>query len=262
MIRPQATNRDPAVGVKIAGWVERLLGGRATRWNRLVSGNSRSTWSVDVERSGGPVAVGVGVDEGNGPYSGTPLSLDREAIAYRELDGHGVAIPSFYGFDEELGALAMARVPGEPRWDDEVLAATLTEVRKLHALDVDELELPGFRRSALGDVELWAAIARERITPSSPFVDLAVDLLREHFPGEPDRLAFIHGDIGIGNVLSHEGRLTGLLDWELSHIGDPHGELAFMTVRAALHGLGIPGFGDAVRHYYAGTDVSGLDPTR
>jgi hypothetical protein len=36
-----------------------------------------------------------------------------------------------------------------------------------------------------------------------------------------------HGDYRLGNLLAEDSRLTGVLDWELAHFGDPHEDLAF-----------------------------------
>jgi len=42
----------------------------------------------------------------------------------------------------------------------------------------------------------------------------------------------VHGDFRLGNLMFDRGRLTGVLDWELAHLGDWHEDLAFgcMTV--------------------------------
>jgi hypothetical protein len=36
-----------------------------------------------------------------------------------------------------------------------------------------------------------------------------------------------HGDYRMGNILAENSRLTGVLDWEIAHFGDPHEDLAF-----------------------------------
>jgi hypothetical protein len=89
-----------------------------------------------------------------------------------------------------------------------------------------------------------------------------VPFLRERFPGEPDRLVVVHGDAGPGNVLWDHGRITALLDWELAHLGDPHDDLAFLSVRAALHGIDLEDFGARVRRCYAANVDVVLDDRR
>ena len=239
---------------QLKAWVAGLLGGPVTAWSRLVSGNSRTTWSADANGAG----LVVRVDEGDGPFSDTPLSLEREVTVYRALQGRGIAIPRLYGFDAGARALVMERAPGEPAWDGDVVDALLRELARLHALEPETLELPGFEPSALADVELWAGIVDARVTVASPYAAFAIERLRRRYPGDPDRLVLDHGDPGVGNLLWHEGRISALLDWELSHLGDPHDDLAFLSVRAALFGVPLEDFGRRVREHYGPADARRL----
>jgi aminoglycoside phosphotransferase (APT) family kinase protein len=239
---------------QLKAWVETLLGGPLTAWSRLVAGNSRTTWSGDAAGT----AIVVRVDEGDGPFSDTPLTLEREVSVYRALQDRGIAIPRLYGFDSGAGAVVVERAPGEPAWSGEVIDALLRELARLHALEPAELELPGFAPRAFADLELWQGILERRATVGSTFAAFAFEFLRERFPGEPDRLVLDHGDPGVGNLLWHEGRISALLDWELSHLGDPHDDLAFLSVRAALFGVELDGFGRRVREHYGAADEQRL----
>lgn len=244
-------------------WVgAELEGGTVARWARLVAGNSRTAWVADVQGAAGSMPVVVRVDSGDGPYSGTPLSLEREVAVYRALQGRGVPIPRLLAFDARTRAVVMERAPGEPAWDGDVVDALLRELARLHALDPATLALPGFAPSALADVELWARIAEQRVTVPSPFADFGLRHLREHYPGDPERLVLDHGDPGIGNLLWKDGRITALLDWELSHLGDPHDDLAFLSVRAALFGVPLDDFARRVREHYAPAAGVRLEPQR
>jgi aminoglycoside phosphotransferase (APT) family kinase protein len=248
-----ATDSAPSDEAPLWRWVAERAGGELGERQRLTNGNSRTTWAVDVRRPDGSVELVVRTDEGDGPFSDTPLSLSREATVYRALDGKGLRVPRFYGFDEHLGALAIERASGREAWDADVLDALLRELGQLHALDPDRLDLPGFGRRAIDDLELWAEIAQHRIVPVSPIVELAIERLREHFPGEPERRVLVHGDAGPANLLWHDGTLSAMLDWEFAHLGDPADELAFITVRAALFGYDLSGFGAHVRRSYTAT---------
>ena len=231
--------------------VARILGGSVVAWEPLVSGNSRTTWSADVRRDGELLALVARIDGGDGPFSDTPLTLAREAAFYRAVQGRGVPIPAIHGFDERLNMVVLSRADGEPAWDGAVLTALLGELRTLHALDADTIAISDVGRTARAELELWAGIAATRISPPSPYVDFAVDFLRARFPGEPPRLALVHGDAGPGNLLWRDGRITALLDWEMSHFGDPLDDLAFLTVRAAMFGLPLERFAEQVRDHYA-----------
>lgn len=234
-------------------WVARTVRGRIVSWERLTVGNSRSLWAADVARSGGTgthTAVVVRVDAGDGPLSGTELTVSREVTAYRALAGSAIRAPRLVGVDPEHGVMVLTRVPGTSDWMDTALDGLLAELGRLHRVDAERLELPGFARHARDDLELWARIAATRIAAPVPVVDLAISMLRDRFPGEPDRLVLCHGDAGPGNVLHDAGAVTGLLDWEFAHLGDPADDLAWVTVRAVLYGIDLPDFAERVRASY------------
>lgn len=45
-------------------------------------------------------------------------------------------------------------------------------------------------------------------------------------PPEQEHKVFCHGDWGDGNLLAEQGRITGVVDWERAHLGDPVRELS------------------------------------
>jgi len=72
-----------------------------------------------------------------------------------------------------------------------------------------------------------------------------------------------HGDYRLGNLLAENGkltpRLTGVLDWELAHFGDPHEDLAFgcMAVwRFARYDRPALGLG-SLEDYFAAYEEAG-----
>ena len=235
----------------------RLLGGRVLTWEPLVAGNSRTTWAATVQRGSECLPVVARIDAGDGPFSGTPFTLAREAEMYRALQGQDIPLPGFHGFDRASQLVVLERVTGEAAWDGDVLGALLATLRRLHTINTDDLELPGFARTARAELELWADVAESRIAPASAYVDFALRFLRTRFPGEPPQLAVIHGDPGIGNLLWQGGRISALLDWEMSHLGDPLDDLAFLTVRAAMFGADLEDFGAQVRAHYGPVGANG-----
>ena len=64
-----------------------------------------------------------------------------------------------------------------------------------------------------------------------PILALALSWLACNLP-RPVAPCLVHGDFRLGNLLVDQGRLSGVLDWELAHLGDPHEDLAYgcMTV--------------------------------
>ena len=84
------------------------------------------------------------------------------------------------------------------------------------------------------DLAVWTHLYREHCSEPDPLIDLGLRQLAETAPGPPERVVLVHGDLGPGNVLHDGGRVTGLCDWELAHVGDPMEDLAWITVRAML----------------------------
>ena len=63
-----------------------------------------------------------------------------------------------------------------------------------------------------------------------PVFELAFRTLGPDRP--PWRTALVHGDFRMGNLMVDGERVTGVLDWELTHIGDPVEDLGWLCVPA------------------------------
>ncbi len=99
-----------------------------------------------------------------------------------------------------------------------------------------------------------------------PVLALALRWLEANIPAPvPPRL--VHGDFRLGNLLVENGRLTGVLDWELAHFGDPHEDLAYgcMTVwrfsRPDRPAYGLASV-EALAKAYAEAGGEAFDPVR
>jgi aminoglycoside phosphotransferase (APT) family kinase protein len=207
--------------------------------------------------------------------------VDREYAAMRALGPTDVPVPkarllcmddavigtAFYVMDYVPGRILMdASLPGVTPSDRAAIYddfnATLA---RLHGVD--------FRAAGLGD---WARpgdfIERQltRFTrqyraaesETLPEMEALIDALPHRVPGER-RVAIVHGDFKLGNMIFHPSapRLLAVLDWELATIGDPLADLAFSAFawhrgidgKPALEGMGpesgIPSEQAFVRDY-------------
>lgn len=81
--------------------------------------------------------------------------------------------------------------------------------------------------------QLWSGL-RSR-PPMSAATDLGFAWLLQHpLPADrPRRL--VHGDVGLHNMLVREGHLAAILDWELTHLGDPAEDLAYVRTPLIEH---------------------------
>lgn len=99
-----------------------------------------------------------------------------------------------------------------------------------------------------------------------PIIALGLRWLADNLPS-PVEPVLNHGDYRLGNLLCEQGELTGVLDWELAHFGDPHEDLAFgcMAVwRFANYAQPALGLGSLQDYFAAYEAESGrrVDPAR
>lgn len=232
-----------ALGARLEKFVEAHLGA-LTSATQAQSGASRITWFV----TGAQGRAVLRVDSGDGPVAGTDLSLQREAAAYRALDGK-CRIPRLLA--ETAGALLIEQVPGVDHLSALDAAGTATVMNdyvdalaELHRVEVtgafEELNPPSIpAAAATSNLDLWTRIFSQRVRRPCPLAVLASQWLAEHAPTNAERLVVCHGDVGPGNFLHDGTRVTGLLDWEFVHVGDPMDDLAWLAFRG--HHLGNVG---------------------
>jgi aminoglycoside phosphotransferase (APT) family kinase protein len=119
------------------------------------------------------------------------------------------------------------------------LAADVTRVlADLHAIDWQARGLAFLGAPAAGDAAALRELQRwsDRIDasrmPMEPVLAEALGWLRKHAPVSSD-VVLQHGDFRLGNwLIVRDGaktRISGLLDWEMVHLGDPVEDLAWCT---------------------------------
>jgi hypothetical protein len=99
--------------------------------------------------------------------------------------------------------------------------------------------------------ELYQGFAEPR-----PALEIGLRWLREHQPA-PVADTLVHGDFRTGNLMIANDGLAGVLDWELTHRGDPRQDLGWLCTKAWRFGSARPvgGFGpraDLMAGYAAG----------
>lgn len=91
----------------------------------------------------------------------------------------------------------------------------------------DFCEVPSLDQCASQQLEYWAGVIEaDRIHPQ-PVAEAAIRWLRRNLPAPAQKLSVVHGDYRSGNFLFKDNEITGILDWEMCHLGDPLEDLAW-----------------------------------
>jgi aminoglycoside phosphotransferase (APT) family kinase protein len=106
---------------------------------------------------------------------------------------------------------------------------------ELHAVDWRAVGLDGWGKPSgylERQVRRWAGQLQLATRLTRPLPDLvrAADWLSERLPGSPPP-TIVHGDYKLDNVMlatEPPARLTAILDWEMSTIGDPLADLGYL----------------------------------
>lgn len=166
-----------------------------------------------------------------------PLSHAGEAAVIEAARAAGVTAPEVLTVlqpDDAIGSgFIMRALPGTPdpkailsmEGAEAILREVARDLARIHSLKREDLpaEVPGMDyRAAIADLRAqFVAAGGDR-----PIIALGLKWMEDNCP---DRCPPVlnHGDYRMGNILCADGHLTGVLDWELAHFGDPHEDLAF-----------------------------------
>ncbi len=221
--RGDALNED-----ELGHWIEQVVGCRP-RLERLGYGASRATYVVDLGGRGDDLVARV--DNGDGPMAGTELSLGCEAEVY--LAATDMRIQHLRAAADDGSALLMERAAGTYDMTGLSDAARtgvydkhLAALAELHAVAVADLDLPSYRQPtdrpshALQELQLWGGILDSRTSQPWPLAHFTRAVLQKCAPQEVSRTVLCHGEFGPGIFLHDSRRVTAMVDWEFSHIGD------------------------------------------
>jgi aminoglycoside phosphotransferase (APT) family kinase protein len=232
------------IDAQLREWVEGTTRGRIVAAERPPGGGSRESWLVDVEAADGTIVPLVLRCEAGGGFTGTEISPTKEATVYRALEHTPVPVPRVVALAPEGAALLMERLRGTSEiWREDaetshaIMNAFTDAIAAMHNLDIDTLALTGFPRptnaaeTAEMEIDAWARLAEQGVPHLDPLARYAGAWLRAHPPATETRIVLVHGDDGPGNFLYEGTEITGLIDWEFAHIGDPMDDWATVGAR-------------------------------
>ena len=78
------------------------------------------------------------------------------------------------------------------------------------------------------ELDKWEKVLDEDEPEPLPIARGAIRWMRNNPPPPPERLHVVHGDFRTGNYLvTEDGTVSAVLDWEMCHLGDAHEDLAW-----------------------------------
>jgi aminoglycoside phosphotransferase (APT) family kinase protein len=224
----------------------------------IPGGASRETWLVEGKRGRWVLRR-----DPEGSVSLVPIR-DEYALISRARDA-GVPVPEPLALEPAGGRLVtdgmlMSFVDGtsvaprilrKPEFETarSRLTAQLGEaLARIHSVDPPDLAgvLPDPGNDpAVDQVAEWERQLDE-IGELLPAVELGIRWLRANAP-EPAKPRLVHGDFRLGNFIVDETGLRAVIDWELSHIGDPGEDIGWLCIRSWRFGRDdkpVAGVGD------------------
>lgn len=252
---------------ELAAQLETQLGRDVTGLRRLSGGASRETWSFELAQSDhGPPQrlvlqrrLGTGPDSSPAPSETEQPAASRLAVPDRTLDEgavlqvafdsgvpvaplvarSGSAVPVVGGLAGEW--IICEHIDGEtiPRriLRDEQFAAARSRLlgdcgaalARIHRIDVSKFAVTP---TVLTEADVIANL-RETLDvmgEAHPVFELGLRWLELHPPPRRSPVV-VHGDFRTGNLLVTTEGLGAVLDWELSHLGNPIADLGWFCAR-------------------------------
>lgn len=198
-------------------------------------------------------------------------AVDREYRVMKALQNTDVPVPRmlaycddaallgtpFYLMDFLEGRVFMEQsLPGmEPGERQAIYREMNRVIAALHAVDYRAAGLQDFGREGhyvARQITRWSRQCRESTVPMNAAMQRLMDWLPEHLPAS-EQTTLVHGDYRLDNLVFHpsEPRVIGVLDWELSTLGDPLADLSYQcmawhippTLWRGIGGLDLPALG-------------------
>ncbi len=209
-------------------------------------------------------------------------AVEREYRVMTALGGDGFPVPKTYHLCEDETVVGtpfflMERLDGRIFWDNTLPDLTAEDraamfdnavdtLARLHAFDYRAGGLVDFGKEGAyvaRQVKRWTKQYRASETETIPAMDALIDWLPTAMP-DTDETSVVHGDFRFDNCIVHptEPRILGVIDWELSTLGDPRADFCYFLMlwelpedlRAGLYGAagqtpGVPSREAVVERY-------------
>jgi aminoglycoside phosphotransferase (APT) family kinase protein len=177
-------------------------------------------------------------------------AFDREFRVISALNKTDVPTPKAYALCEDDSVVGtafyiMEYCDGRVLWDPllpevpkegrlAIYQAKFDVLARLHRVDYATLGLADFGRPGsyvARQISRWGKQYKASETEEIEAMDKLLDWLPAHLP-QNDETVLVHGDYRLDNMVYHasEPRVLGVIDWEISTLGDPLAELSYLCM--------------------------------
>lgn len=220
-----------------------------TGLTQIFGGNARKAWAFELSYHSGSHAHRlpcVLLSQPGGRQVESDVAWEYEVL--NGLEGRGTRVPRAIAVDVQgqtigMPSIVLERLPGKANaveflefpqdtgarivHDLATVAAQLHRVEWRRAGERADAARLAPRDVAMQQVDYWCSTFEAiRLEPHAVMTSL-FGWLRRHLP-DPPRICLVHGDLRPGNFLYEHSRVSGLLDWELAHLGDPTEDLGWI----------------------------------
>uniref|UniRef100_A0A8C5MYB9 Acyl-CoA dehydrogenase family member 10 n=1 Tax=Leptobrachium leishanense TaxID=445787 RepID=A0A8C5MYB9_9ANUR len=174
-------------------------------------------------------------------------AIEREYRVMKALGETGVPVPKVISLCEDSSIIGtpfylmeyfsgrIFKDPALPGLDEKDRRAIYTAMNqvlcKIHSVDIKAAGLEDYGKHdayVKRQVQTWSKQYRSSETRSIPDMERLIEWLPQHLPKD-QRTSVVHGDYRLDNLIFHPHKLEviGVLDWELSTLGDPISDVAY-----------------------------------
>ena len=177
-------------------------------------------------------------------------AVDREYRVMKALATTDVPVPQMLAYCEDESVIGTAffimeyldgrvfadqSLPGLQASERQKIYKQMNQtIAAIHRLDYESLGLDTFGKPGnyfARQITRWSRQVREANITIPNSLNQLMDWLPEHIPPE-DETSLIHGDFRMDNLIFHKTdmRIIGVLDWELSTLGNPLADFAYQCM--------------------------------
>ena len=109
----------------------------------------------------------------------------------------------------------------------------------IHSVDIDKAGLSDYGRPGnyfQRQLDRWSAQYRASELETIHEMERLITWLADNMPADDGRVSLVHGDYRLDNLMyaKDNSRVTAVLDWELSTLGHPYADLAYLIMGMKL----------------------------